>query len=414
MDETPFVFVSYTKADEAWATWIASALEGAGLAARVQAWDSTPGENFVEWMNQQLSGARWTVAVYSAAYFESEWCTTEWTAALGRRTLLPVRIEPVDPPETLRSITWVDLFDQDEPRARESLLRAVGLEVLPRLAEFPGRPVRSGAAMVFPGQRSGPSERLRLAQTHLRQPLVLTRLAGVRAVQQLINGYATHPDVLTAAAEILADHVRHSSVPRRIPDDVAEALIVLRQLGGIPYSLAGVHLEAVDFTDADLSGVDLTGALLLDADLTDAQLTKADLTNTQLTNANLTKAQLSEVNLRGAQLRRAKLTGADLTGARLDHANLSGARLDGANLSGARLDHADFTDAWLSMTDLRHARLTGANLTRARLYGADLTEAHGLRREQVDVALIDLQTRLPARRTQRSASRWPKRHWDYQ
>ncbi len=31
-----FVFVSYTSADEKWATWIASALEGAGLAARVQ------------------------------------------------------------------------------------------------------------------------------------------------------------------------------------------------------------------------------------------------------------------------------------------------------------------------------------------------------------------------------------------
>jgi len=42
-----FVFVSYTARDEAWATWIASMLEGAGLTARVQAWDSPPGRNFV-------------------------------------------------------------------------------------------------------------------------------------------------------------------------------------------------------------------------------------------------------------------------------------------------------------------------------------------------------------------------------
>ncbi len=47
--EESFVFISYTGVDEPWATWIASILEGAGLAARVQVWDSPPGRNFVEW-----------------------------------------------------------------------------------------------------------------------------------------------------------------------------------------------------------------------------------------------------------------------------------------------------------------------------------------------------------------------------
>jgi hypothetical protein len=35
-----FVFVSYTGVDETWATWVAATLEGAGLVARVQVWDS--------------------------------------------------------------------------------------------------------------------------------------------------------------------------------------------------------------------------------------------------------------------------------------------------------------------------------------------------------------------------------------
>jgi hypothetical protein len=144
----PFVFVSYTRVDEAWATWIASVLEIAGLAARVQVWDSPPGRDFVAWMNEQLAGARWTVAVYSKAYFASRWCTVEWTSALARQTLLPVRIEPVDPPPPLGTITWVDLYDLEEAEAREKLLRAVGLRVLPRLATFPGR---AASSVTFPG-----------------------------------------------------------------------------------------------------------------------------------------------------------------------------------------------------------------------------------------------------------------------
>ncbi|MCK9902861.1 hypothetical protein CC117_19265 [Parafrankia colletiae] len=152
----PFVFVSYTAQDEAWATWIASVLEGAGLAARVQVWDSLPGRNFVEWMTTQLAGAQWTVAVYSRAYFDSYWCTTEWTAALARRTLLPVRIEPVDPPAALRTLTWVDLFDLDEEQAREQLLYTVGAQVLPRLAAFPGAaPATAAAPPTFPGPKAG-------------------------------------------------------------------------------------------------------------------------------------------------------------------------------------------------------------------------------------------------------------------
>ena len=65
-------------------------------------------------MSDQLAAAEWTIALYSESYFASTWCTAEWTAALGRQTLLPVRIEPVIPPEPLSTLTRVDLYDLDE------------------------------------------------------------------------------------------------------------------------------------------------------------------------------------------------------------------------------------------------------------------------------------------------------------
>jgi hypothetical protein len=37
--------ISYTKADQAWAAWIAWTLEAAGYSTVIQAWDFLPGSN---------------------------------------------------------------------------------------------------------------------------------------------------------------------------------------------------------------------------------------------------------------------------------------------------------------------------------------------------------------------------------
>ncbi len=85
-------FVSYTGADEAWATWVAEVLEAEGKSVVVQAWDSLAGENFVVWISTQMAAATRTVAVCSETYFASHWCIQEWTGALARRTLTPLRV----------------------------------------------------------------------------------------------------------------------------------------------------------------------------------------------------------------------------------------------------------------------------------------------------------------------------------
>jgi hypothetical protein len=90
--------------------------------------------------------------------------------------------------------------------------------------------------------------------------------------------------------------------------------------------------------------------------------------------------------LRHASLRFATLTGANLEMADLSEADLSDARLDGANLSGA-----DLSEALLERADFTGARLGGANLA-----GASLKEARNLTQGQIDEALGDALTILPA------------------
>jgi hypothetical protein len=58
-------FISYNKADRAWAEWIAWQLEEAGYSTEIQAWDFRPGSNFVLEMHRASQEAERTVAVLS-------------------------------------------------------------------------------------------------------------------------------------------------------------------------------------------------------------------------------------------------------------------------------------------------------------------------------------------------------------
>jgi hypothetical protein len=91
-------FISYTKADKAWAEWIAWTLEEVGLSVIIQAWDFRPGGNFVLDMQRSASGAEKTIVLLSPAYLQSEYTQPEWAAAFAQdpkgtaRKLIPVRI----------------------------------------------------------------------------------------------------------------------------------------------------------------------------------------------------------------------------------------------------------------------------------------------------------------------------------
>jgi internalin A len=77
-------FVSYTKADQSWAEWIAWKLEEAGFSTVIQAWDFKPGANFVLEMQNAATIANRTIAVLSQKYLESSFTASEWAAAFAQ------------------------------------------------------------------------------------------------------------------------------------------------------------------------------------------------------------------------------------------------------------------------------------------------------------------------------------------
>ncbi|MGX7829748.1 pentapeptide repeat-containing protein [Actinokineospora sp. 24-640] len=102
---------------------------------------------------------------------------------------------------------------------------------------------------------------------------------------------------------------------------------------------------------------------------------------------------------RAGELARAGVRGPDHSGADLVGRDLRARSLRGASLRGALLLGAD-----LRGVDLHRADVTGADLRRADLRGADLSTTLFLTQSQLDAAVGDRATAVPAARTR-------PRHW---
>ena len=144
-------FISYAGVNRPWAEWIAVELERAGYSTVLQAWDFRPGTDFMHKMQEAATSAQRTIAVLSPAYFGSDFSEAEWRSAFVKDPtgelglLVPVRVQPCEPPGLLASRVYVDLVGADEVAARKRLLAAAD----------PGRPRPTAAA--FPGEGAGPS-----------------------------------------------------------------------------------------------------------------------------------------------------------------------------------------------------------------------------------------------------------------
>jgi hypothetical protein len=93
------ILISYSPADERWATWIAWLLETNGYRTMLQAWDFVPGTKFIDFMDRGISEAQLVVALLSRAYLSSTYGRMEWQAALRAAPenpatkLMTVRVE---------------------------------------------------------------------------------------------------------------------------------------------------------------------------------------------------------------------------------------------------------------------------------------------------------------------------------
>jgi hypothetical protein len=194
----PDFFISYNANDKAWAEWIAWQLESAGYTTVLQAWDFTPGRDWVHGMQTATESARRTVAVLSPDYFRSVNGEAEWRVAYANDPtgeegrLVPVRVRDCNPPGLLKTRIYVDLVGLDEESARAALLS--GMEerrAKPTHAPaFPGRerpgfPAPAGA--VAPQQPdAASSHEHQLLRVHERNIRILeeqeARFAGAMPV----------------------------------------------------------------------------------------------------------------------------------------------------------------------------------------------------------------------------------------
>jgi len=124
-------FISYNKADKAWAEWIAWVLEEANYATVLEAWDFRPGSNFALDMDKAAREAERTITVLSPDFVTALYTQPEWAAAFARDPtgekgiLVPVLVRECDLEGLLAQIVYVKLVGLNETEARTALLDGV-------------------------------------------------------------------------------------------------------------------------------------------------------------------------------------------------------------------------------------------------------------------------------------------------
>ncbi|NMH77597.1 toll/interleukin-1 receptor domain-containing protein, partial [Pseudonocardia xinjiangensis] len=116
-------YISYSPADDRWATWIGWTLTEAGFRIRLQAWDFMPGTNFTEFTDSGVRNASVVIAVLSRSYSGSRH-GSEWQAALRHdpRKLVMIRVEDCPLDGLLAPITFLDLVGQRDDRAAANVM----------------------------------------------------------------------------------------------------------------------------------------------------------------------------------------------------------------------------------------------------------------------------------------------------
>ena len=109
--------------------------------------------------------------------------------------------------------------------------------------------------------------------------------------------------------------------------------------------LRGVHLDRIDWSNANLAHAIMDGASLNGASLCVTNLCGARLKDASLEGADLFKANLTEAWLSGARLSNAWLDWAILHGSQLSLAKFQNANFSATELNYAAVKNADFTDA---------------------------------------------------------------------
>jgi hypothetical protein len=158
------IFVSYTASDQEWAFWIGHELETLGHMPHIHAWEVSGGGDIMEWMEKRHDAADHVMCVVSSEYLKKPYSSLErraaqWAAATDRPNfMLPVFIEPCDPPSLFASLKRCDLHGLTEDEARSRLKDFLAPAVKGPRGRFPGGAKPSATLSpaelrpVFPGK----------------------------------------------------------------------------------------------------------------------------------------------------------------------------------------------------------------------------------------------------------------------
>jgi len=139
MDAAADLFLSYAREDEKFAADLAGELQGRGWTLW---WDTAllPGDPFALQIETCLRAAKAVLVLWSKASVRSMWVNNEARDAMGRRVLIPARIEEVHLPIEFNGLHTVDLTDWHSSSQNHPQFEAF-VSAIERLAEPGKRPV---------------------------------------------------------------------------------------------------------------------------------------------------------------------------------------------------------------------------------------------------------------------------------
>jgi uncharacterized protein YjbI with pentapeptide repeats len=247
------------------------------------------------------------------------------------------------------------------------------------------------------------TERFTKAIEQLGSEKLVVRLGGIFALERIAKD-SPDRDRWTII-EVLTAYVRENSWTGLDLQDVAKPAYGSELFGDmgekdrkprvdIQTVLTVIGKRSLTNGRGDHHRLNLSNADLRNVDLSGCNLKKADFSGAKLKGASLDGANLEEASFYRADLETAKLSNARLKGACFIHANLKDAHLPGTKLKRTNFLMANMKGAFLKR---QYFTVTeGKRLNKIYIDGADLSEAMGLTPEQIESALIDETTKLPA------------------
>lgn len=125
------IFLSYARADQAWARRLIDALHPAGREPRFEIWWDAlleGGENFLPTTEAALTGADAVVVLWSRTSIDSHWVRDEATSGRDRRRLVPISIDGSMAPLGFRQFQLIDMATWNgapDADAVEKVIRAI-------------------------------------------------------------------------------------------------------------------------------------------------------------------------------------------------------------------------------------------------------------------------------------------------